>query len=73
MTLDFKFGGQHQSLAVIPWRNLKYTLNLLIISGGNTWSQQYGQYDIPDVQIYNMNTGEWKKGRVSIFIRNNVK
>ena len=38
----------------------------MIFSGGNTWSQQYGQYDIPDVQIYNMKTGEWKKGRVRI-------
>ena len=35
------------------------------ISGGNTWDQQVGMYDVPDIQIYNMRTGEWKKGRVS--------
>ena len=38
---------------------------VIAISGGNTWDQQVGMYDVPDIQIYNMRTGEWKKGRVS--------
>ena len=38
---------------------------IIAFSGGNTWDQQVGMYDVPDIQIYNMRTGEWKKGRVS--------
>jgi hypothetical protein len=65
---DFPLAGGTNNFAstVIPVYahcSLQYDEDHIVLLGGNTWSQQNGQYDIPDVQIYNMETGEWKKGR----------
>ncbi len=40
-------------------------MTLFCFLGGNTWSGSDGQYDVPDIQILNMKTGEWKRGAVS--------
>ena len=40
---------------------------LVIFLGGNTYSVE-GQYDVADVQIFNIMTGEWRKGQVCVFI-----
>jgi len=43
--------------------SIQYDDDHIALIGGNTWDQQVGMYDVPDIQIYNMRTGEWKKGR----------
>jgi len=43
--------------------SLQYDNDNLLFIGGNTWDSILGQFDIPDVQIYNMNTGSWRRGQ----------
>jgi len=41
---------------------LQFDDETFVFIGGNTWDND-GQYDIPDVQLYNTRTGEWKRGK----------
>lgn len=42
--------------------SVQYDEDHLALIGGNTWVEADGQYDVADIQILNMKTGEWKKG-----------
>jgi len=54
--------GTNPGNAVYAHCSVQYDEDHLAIIGGNTWSGSDGQYDVPDIQILNMKTGEWKRG-----------
>jgi hypothetical protein len=55
--------GTNPGSPVYAHCSVQYDQDHLVLIGGNTWSVTNGQYDVPDIQIFNMRTGEWKKGR----------
>jgi len=54
--------GTIDGLGVYSHCALQYDENNYVFLGGNTYSVE-GQYDVADVQIFNIMTGEWRKGQ----------
>jgi len=54
--------GTIQGKGVYAHCSLQYDDDHFVFLGGNTWDSE-GQYDIPDVQKFNINTGEWVRGK----------